>query len=164
MKLFVLNEVGLSKSEIADFLNLVNFNSMDLYFLQSVQTHVSMFDTEIFEHVIGRSFNDLATDKKSRFDSDELHSIVSALFKDVFIGSFDISHVSEVVNALMRLKVLGLSISRVYSMYSHYSEFVSSHIFLLKKNDIDGYHGAIASFNKANAINLYFVSRVYGAS
>ena len=45
MKLFVLNEVGLSKSEIADFLNLVNFNSMDLvYYSEIIQLYISELD------------------------------------------------------------------------------------------------------------------------
>ncbi len=160
MKLFVLNEVGLSKSEISDFLSFVRFNSMDVYFLQGAQTHISMFDREIFEHVIGGALAGLDVKIERR----EFYSIASTLFKDIFIGSFDISNVSDVVHALVRLKTIGLSFSRVYSMYSHYTEFVSSHIFLLKKSDIEAYHDVVNSFHKSITINLYFASRVYGAN
>lgn len=164
MYLFVLNEVGLSKSDISDFLSLVHFNSMDLFFLQSVQAHISMFEREIVEHVIGSSLSESDSRTNKRFDIDEIDSIVSVLFRELFIGSFDISHVSDVVKSLIRLKVIGLSLPRIYAMYSHYVEFVSSHIFLLKKNDVDGYHGAVSSFHKAVTINLYFASKVYGAN
>ncbi len=164
MKLFVLNEVGLSKAEISDFLSFVRFNSMDVYFLQDAQAHISMFEREIFEHVIGGALAGLDVSTNIEIESREFYSIASTLFKDIFIGSFDISNVSNVVHALVRLKTIGLSFSRVYSMYSHYTEFVSSHIFLLKKSDIEAYHDVVNSFHKSITINLYFASRVYGAN
>lgn len=163
MNFIILNEFNLSQPELNKFLSDIDFNSDDIYFLQESHIHIAIFIDEIYSHISGKAKEITESSLKYVFNEHEFILCLKNIFRDVFIGAFDLSYVRDLVNSINKIKHYEVPYSTITLIFSYYQLTAASYVYLKNKSNLDSYSNTINSLHKSLAIHTYIAAKVYGA-